>query len=157
MGVNTIYLDPSMFTNKELLKYADITTVWNGTSSLEFAAQGMKTLVMDEWGHKDYPIGFYECKSKLDYKNMLLHPDKLIENPILQDKAIMFLNYMGSNWVCYKNELSTTSTLNFGQFDSKINSDKVDEFLNGKYKDFVPFFDRCVYQQYVHQKDELLL
>lgn len=67
---NIIYLKPNLFKNDELLKYVDLGIVWNGTSSMEFLAQGIKTLAMDDWALKDYPVGLKNITTKKEYEEM---------------------------------------------------------------------------------------
>lgn len=131
---NIIYLNPSLFKNDELLPYVDLGIVWNGTSCLEFLAQGIKTIAMDDWALKDYPIGMKNIKSKQEYENILNNPDLLNLPADISDKAIMFLNYMGSNKVAYPNIYTKTSTLNYHQFtNTKIFSENIDKLI--KYGD----------------------
>lgn len=125
LGDNTIYLDSNMFKIGELLDYIDVGILWNGTSSLEFAAQGIPVLMCDEWGHFDYPIGFCRPESIEEYHKMLKNPELIGANEELQKRAIMFLSYMGSDDVRIVNKWSSTSSLNFNQFDSTVDMDAV--------------------------------
>ena|GEM_PF-4197942 len=127
---NTIYLDSNMFTINELVDYIDLGILWNGTSALEFAAQKIKTVVCDVWGHYDYPIGFIKCDTLKMYEQFLNNPHTLAHNDDIQDKAIMFLNYMGSDVLNVKNPYTKTSTLNYFQFyNSQIFSEEIDEYI----------------------------
>lgn len=126
---NTIYLDNDMFRISELVPYMDLGMVWNGTSSVEFAAQGIKTLIADEWGHLDYPIGFTHPGTIEEYESYMLDPSGMKIPEDLSDRAIVFLEYMGSEDVRIINPYSSTSAMNFHQYDSKINKDAVDDFI----------------------------
>jgi capsular polysaccharide export protein len=125
----TIYLDNDMFTNSELVPYMDVGLVWNGTSSLEFAAQGKKVLVADVWGHFDYPIGFVYPKTLAEYESYLLDPSLIEEPEDISDRAITFLEYMGSDDVRVVNAYSQTTLMNFNQFESTIDAEAVDRFV----------------------------
>ena len=129
LGENTIYLDNDMFTNHELVPYMDLGLVWNGTSALEFAAQGKKVLVADVWGHYDYPIGFVEPKALEEYERYMLDPDRLHQPEELQSKALVFLEYMGSDVVRIPNPYARTTLMNFNQYSSTIDGDAVDCFV----------------------------
>ncbi len=129
MGDSVIYLDNDMFTNSELTPYMDIGLVWNGTSSLEFTAQGKKVLVADVWGHYDYPIGFVFPKTIEEYESYMLDPSLIQEREDISDRAITFLEYMGSDDVRIRNLYSQTTLMNFHQFESSVDSEAVDEFV----------------------------
>ena len=129
MGENVIYLDKDMFTNSELAPYMDLGLVWNGTSSLEFAAQGKKVLLADVWGHYDYPIGFVFPKTIEEYERYMLDPSLMKEREDIGDRAITFLEYMGSDDVRIQNLYSKTTLMNIHQFESSINAEAIDEFV----------------------------
>ena len=129
LSENTIYLDNDMFRISELVPYMDLGMVWNGTSSVEFAAQGIKTLIADEWGFLDYPIGFVRAETLEEYESYMLDPDKMQVRDDLADRAIVFLEYMGSEDVRVINPYSSTSAMNFHQYKSKINSSAVDDYI----------------------------
>lgn len=127
---NIIYLKPETFKNEELLPYVDLGIVWNGTSSLEFLSQNIKTLAMDQWALFDYPIGLCNLENRKKYEEVLVNPDKLELPNDISDKAIAFLHYMGSEDVRVPNKYTQTSTLNYHQFtNSKIFSDKIDDLI----------------------------
>lgn len=135
LGSNTIYLDNDMFTNQELIKFMDIGMVWNGTSALEFAAQGKKVLVADVWGHYDYPIGFVYPKTMEEYESYLLDPSLMQDPKEINDRAIAFLEYIGSEHVRIPNRYSQTTLMNFNQYESTINAAAVDDYVeNGDMK-----------------------
>ena len=128
LGDNTIYLDNDMFTNNELINYMDLGMVWNGTSALEFAAQGKKVLVADVWGHYDYPIGFVRPETLEEYESYMLDPCSMNEPEDIGDRAITFLEYMGSDSVRIPNHYSRTTLMNFNQYESTIDAEAVDRF-----------------------------
>ena len=130
LGKNTIYLDNDMFKISELIPYMDLGMVWNGTSSLEFAAQGIKTLIADVWGHYDYPIGFVYPDSIEEYERFMLDPTKMVEPSDLADRAITFLEYMGSDSVRVPNFYTSTTAMNFHQRDSAINMEAVNNLVD---------------------------
>jgi capsular polysaccharide export protein len=131
MNDNVIYVDSDAFRIAELIDYADLGLLWNGTSSLEFAAQGLETLLGDYWAYCDYPIGFTRVNSLEEYERALVAPPPhMFENKEgIQEKAIMFLAYMESEDVRVPNRYSRTSSLNFHQFESEIYDDKIGDFL----------------------------
>ncbi|MEG0283295.1 MAG: hypothetical protein RR543_02450 [Erysipelotrichales bacterium] len=141
LAENTIYLDNNAFKIAELVDYMDLGILWNGTSALEFAAQGIKTLVCDVWGHYDYPIGFIDFNTVNEYEYLLKNCDT-IQNPLgIEERAIMFLDYMGSDAVRMKNPYTMTSSLNFFQYtNSKIFSNQIDVLLENGNKDLETLF-----------------
>ncbi|MDL2211437.1 hypothetical protein LJB88_01005, partial [Erysipelotrichaceae bacterium OttesenSCG-928-M19] len=142
MEENVIYLDNSMFKNQELLDYVDLGIMWNGTSSLELAAQNIKTVICDKWGQLDYPIGFIKTNTKDEYESLLNNPDSFEMDKELQDKAIVFLNYMASSDVCFTNPYTTTSTLNYFQFtNSKIYGEEIDKLIKNGNSDLYKLLD----------------
>ena len=144
MGESVIYLDNDMFTNSELTPYMDVGLVWNGTSSLEFTAQGKKVLVADVWGHYDYPIGFVFPKTLEEYESYMLDPSLIEEREDISDRAITFLEYMGSDDVRIRNLYSQTTLMNFHQFDSSIDADAVDEFVRNGNEHLKQKFDELI-------------
>lgn len=141
LGDNTIYLNNQLFTNFELAPYVDLGMVWNGTSALEFAAQDIPVLVGDEWGHLDYPIGFVKPKSLEEYESYMKEPAKIPTPNDLKDKAIMFLSYMGSEDVRIENPFTKTTSLNFKQFESNIDIERIDEFFRNGNEKLEKLFD----------------
>ena len=138
---NTIYLDNDMFTNNELVDYIDLGMVWNGTSSLEFAAQGKRVLIGDVWGHYDYPIGFVYPETLEEYEAYMLDSDLIKEDAEICDKAITFLEYMGSDDVRIANDYSLTTLMNFNQYESEVNEEAVDRFVSEGDGQLKEYFD----------------
>ena len=141
LSENVIYLDNNMFTNAELTPYVDLALIWNGTSSLELAAQKVPVLMGDIWGHYDYPIGFVRPQSLEEYESYMKDPSLMKEPDDLDDKALMFLDYMGSNDVRIENRYSKTTTLNFNQFDSKIDLQAVYRYFEKGDKELDSLFE----------------
>lgn len=144
MGDSVIYLDNDMFTNSELTPYMDVGLVWNGTSSLEFTAQGKKVLVADVWGHYDYPIGFVFPKTIEEYESYMLDPSLIREREDISDRAITFLEYMGSDDVRIRNLYSQTTLMNFHQFESSVNAEAVDDFVRNGDEHLRQKFDELI-------------
>ena len=142
LGENTIYLDNDMFANHELIDYMDLGMVWNGTSALEFAAQGKKTLVADVWGHYDYPIGFVFPKTLAEYEGYMLDPESIVEDKEISDKAVTFLEYMGSEDVRITNHYSQTTLMNFNQYESTVDSEAVERFVSEGDAELEAYFDK---------------
>ena len=143
---NTIYLDNDMFTNHELVDYVDLGMVWNGTSSLEFAAQDIKVLIADVWGHYDYPIGFIYPESLQEYESYMLKPETIKEPEDIRDRAITFLEYMGSDDVRIANRYSETTLMNFNQYESTVNDEAVDRFVEEGDPALEEYFNKVIWQ-----------
>ena len=138
---NVIYLDNDMFTNFELVPHIDLGMVWNGTSAIEFAAQGKKVLIADDWGHKDYPIGFVYPDTIEEYESYMTDPEMIREPEDIQDRAIAFLEYIGSDDVRVKNKYSQTTLMNFNQYQTMIDEAAVDEFVKNGDAHLKQYFD----------------
>ncbi|MFV0379761.1 MAG: hypothetical protein ACK5KQ_02905 [Anaerorhabdus sp.] len=131
---NVILLDNTDFNLFELLDYIDCGLFWNGTSSIELASMSIPTYVFDTWAFKDYPIGFPEVNSIKEYEEILVN-SKITQKDI-SSKAIAFLNFMGSKYVCFPNKYSVTSSLNYQQFTkSKLFSDNISEYARNGCKE----------------------
>ena len=141
MGNSVIYLDNDMFTNFELIEYIDMCLVWNGTSAIEFASHGKKVLIGDEWGHYDYPIGFIWPKTIEEYESYILNPEEIVERDDISDRAIMFLEYMSSEDVRIKNPFSSSTLMNFNQYDTALNEISVDSYIEEGDSQLKTYFD----------------
>ena len=126
---NVICLEGHLFRNMDLVPYVDVGLTWNSTSSLELAAMGIKTVMADTWGFRDYPIGFLRLDSREEYEDFLNDPDKYETDPQLKDRAIAFLSYMGSDRINMKNPYTETTSTNYHKFDSRINLDAVEDYV----------------------------
>ena len=130
LSENIIYLDNNSFKLIELIDYLDLGILWNGTSSLEFAAQGIKTIVADVWGHYDYPIGFINFNTKEEYEDILNNPGNYTDKEDIRERAIVFLDYMGSESVSIKNPYGKSSSVNLYQFTkTEIYDDAINNFI----------------------------
>lgn len=125
LGDNVIYLDSHLFRNIDLVQYVDVGFTWNSTSSLELAAMGIKVVMGDEWGYLDYPLNFIKLNTVEDYENFINNSDDYPTPEGLKEKAIVFLDYMGSGDVNIQNNYSETTSSNFNTFESKINYEEV--------------------------------
>ena len=135
-----VYLDKDLFTNFELVPYIDLGMVWNGTSAIEFSAQGKKVLIADEWGYKDYPIGFVRPETLEEYESYMLDPGRMADIEDLSDRAMLFLEYMGSDDVRVINKYTNTTLMNFNQYESTIDSNEVDEFVRSGNEELKKYF-----------------
>ncbi len=130
---NAILLDHSMFQNFELAKVVDLALFWNGTSALEYGAMGCKTVVCDDWGHNDHPVGHYQPNSRAHYEYILSNPNKVSVVRNFHSKCISFLAYMGSWDVIKPNKYAKASSVNFHQFKrAKINSEALKQLTEGE-------------------------
>lgn len=128
---NILYIEGHLFRNVDLAKYMDVCITWNSTSSLELAALGKKVVMGDEWGYLDYPIGFIRFNDINEYERFLNYPDEYEQSKDLQDKAVMFLSYIGSNDINMSNPYTETTTSNYHIFErSKINLGEIDKYIN---------------------------
>lgn len=144
LSENIIYLDSDMFQISELAPYIDLGLVWNGSSALELAAQKIPVLVADVWGHYDYPIGFLKPKDINEYEYYFKNPKEIKDLDLLQKRAIMFLNYMGSENVRITNQYTKTASLNFHQFDSFIYEKEIDHLIQEGDKQLERLFDKIL-------------
>lgn len=126
---NMIYLEGQLFRNIDLADLIDLGLTWNSTSTLELAAMGVRVIMGDEWGYKDYPIGFPRVNTIEEYEQFLRDPDSVKGVPDLQDRATMFLSYMGSEDINMKNIYTDFSTINYHLYDAKIHGDAVDRYI----------------------------
>lgn len=129
LAENTIYLENHLFRNFDLVDYIDLGLTWNGTSTLEFAALDVKVLMGDVWGYKDYPIGFPRASTLEEYERYIINPDEIVVPDDLSEKAVAFLSYMGSRDLSIENKLTTTTTTNYGMYESSIDDAAVDKFI----------------------------
>ena len=144
MEENVIYLNSEAFKLNELVPYVDIAMLWNGTSCLELAAQGVPVLLDDIWGHCDYPIGFYRVKSIDEYEMILNNPKMLKEPDDLMMKAKVFLEYMSSSDVRIINKYSRTTSLNTKQFQSEIFEEAIEQYIKYGDADLENYFDSII-------------
>ncbi|GAB3385185.1 hypothetical protein GCM10027568_01880 [Humibacter soli] len=143
VGNNVIYLPHDMFTIADLQAHIDLGILWNGTSALELTAWGIPVLLCDVWGHYDYPIGFTRPRSRRAYHRMMSKPEVVNCDQELRDRAICFLNYMGSDAVRIRNPYTRTTTLNYNQFSaSAIQLDKIRDFVEHGDPELEALFDR---------------
>ena len=144
LGDNTILLHGSWFRNIDLINYIDVEFTWGGTSSLEFQSQGIKTMMADEWAHKDYPIGFIKVDSREEYERFINHPEEFETPKDLPERALMFLAFMCSDDVLMKNRYTETMGNNYGIHKSKINVDAVQDYAKNGDENLARFYDRLV-------------
>lgn len=143
-GGNTILLKGNWFRNIDLMNDIDVEFTWGGTSSLEFQSQGIKTMMADEWAHKDYPIGFIKIESLEEYERFINHPEQFPTPEGLPERALMFLAFMCSEDVLLQNKYTETMGNNYGIHKSRINVDAVRDFVRNGDEKLAQFYDRLV-------------
>jgi len=126
---NCIYLGNSLFRNHDLYPYIDVGLTWSGTSSLELASLGIKTIMGDLWGHYDYPIGFLKVNTIKEYEDLLRHPDNYADPDGLSDRALLFLSYYSSDYVRYENKMAKSEGVNYFTDNAIVNMDAVKEYI----------------------------
>ena len=122
---NIIYLKHHLFRNMDLAPYLDVGLTWNGTSTLEFAAMGLKVNMGDECSYHDFPIGIPKVHSLEEYEDFICHCEKYEMPDDLADKAILFLSYIGSRDVSIPNPYTSCVASNYHTWDADIDFDAV--------------------------------
>lgn len=105
---------------------------------------GQKVLVADVQGHYDYPIGFVFPKTIEEYESYMLDPSLIKEREDISDRAITFLEYMGSDDVRIRNPYSQTTLTNFRQCESSVNAEAVDDFVRNGNEHLRQKFDELI-------------
>lgn len=142
LGENTVYMDNSLFRNIDLAPYIDAAFTWNGTSSLELSALGVKVVMGDEWGYLDYPVGFLKLNSAEEYERFINDPDKFEVSGDVYKKALIFLDFIGSEIVNVKNKYSVVTASNYNVFKTKIDMQAVEEYITNGDEDLERLFDK---------------
>lgn len=112
IGENVKLLGHKEINGHALAPYLDLALLYNGSSGVELAAQGIPVIMASYFGKYDYPISLNYPESREHYKELIseqlyLHPDEE-----LRRKAAFLLCYLGTDEISIENRYSKRQLTN---------------------------------------------
>lgn len=132
---NVLLLGHKDINGHALAPYLDLAILYNGSSSLELAAQGIPVLMASYFGKHDYPVELNYPESRADYEEFILSKKYPLPSEDVRKKAAFLMCYLGTEEVSIINQYSLRQLTNDKIGVPKWRKEKIDEFiLNGDSK-----------------------
>ena len=113
-----------------LAPYLDLAILYNGSSSLELAAQGIPVLMTSFFGRYDYPVELNYPASREGYREFLLSMNYSVPSDENKKRAAFLICYLGTDEISILNQYSlrqlTNDKIGIPQWDK----DKINYFLD---------------------------
>ena len=135
IGDNVFLLEPKDINSHTLAPYIDLAILYNGSSSLELASQGIPVLMTSYFGRYDYPIELLYPETRESYERFIKSTNYPIPTLAVRKKAAFLMCYMGTEEISILNQYSARQLTNDKMGIPKWRKDKIKELLaNGDEK-----------------------
>lgn len=93
---NVLVMGHRWFNVRDLIPLIDLGVLWNGTSCVELAGSGVPVVMCDDWGPRDYPVGFTAPRSREHYEQIIRDPSIVENDPQMRRRCIGLLKYLST-------------------------------------------------------------
>lgn len=93
---NVVLLGHRWFNMRDIIPMIDLGVLWNGTASVELAASGVPVVMCDDWGPRDYPVGFQAPRDRKHFEEIIRNPTIVPNAPELRRRSIALLKYLST-------------------------------------------------------------
>lgn len=128
-GDNVHTLGHKDINGHALAPYLDLALLYNGSSGLELAAQGVPVIMASHFGRLDYPVELLYPESREQYAEFIKSLNYTPPSDETRKRAAFLMCYMGSGEVAIPNEYSIRPITNDKTGPIKWRSNKVSKFL----------------------------
>lgn len=128
-GDNVHILGHRDINGHALAPYLDLALLYNGSSGLELAAQGVPVIMASYFGRLDYPVDLIYPENREQYAVFIKSLNYTPPSDEIRKKAAFLMCYMGSGEVAIPNEYSIRPITNDKTGPIKWRMDKINDFL----------------------------
>lgn len=127
---NILTLGHKDINGHALAPYLDLAILYNGSSSLELASQGIPVIMASYFGKYDYPVDLNYPKNREDYKTFIQSLNYPFPSDETRKKAAFLMSYMGTDEISILNQYSIRQLTNDKVGIPKWRKEKIKKFLN---------------------------
>ena len=129
LGDNVLILGHKDINGHALAPYLDLALLYNGSSGLELAAQGVPVVMASYFGRLDYPVELLYPENRDQYAEFIRSLNYTPPSDETRKKAAFLMCYMGTGEIAIPNEYSIRPVTNDKTGPIKWREDKVRKFL----------------------------
>ncbi|MGY0585792.1 MAG: capsular polysaccharide export protein, LipB/KpsS family [Paraglaciecola chathamensis] len=126
---NVLLLGHKDINGHALAPYLDLALLYNGSSAVELAAQGIPVMLTAYFGKHDYPVELNYPKSRDDYKDFILSLNYPVPELDVRKRAAFLLCYLGTEEISILNQYSLRQLTNDKIGVPRWRHQKINEFL----------------------------
>lgn len=126
---NVLLLGHKDINGHALAPYLDLAILYNGSSGLELAAQGIPVVMASYFGKHDYPVDLNYPLSRAQYEEFLLSLDYPVPSEEIRKKAAFLICYLGTDEISILNQYSLRQLTNDKIGVPRWRKEKIDHFL----------------------------
>lgn len=112
-----------------LAPHLDLAILYNGSSGLELAAQGVPVMMTSYFGRHDYPVDLLYPETREDYESFLMSVNYPKPDEIVRKKAAFLMCYLGTSDITTINQYSKRQLTNDNVGVPEWRDEKISEFL----------------------------
>lgn len=129
-GDNVLFLGHRDINGHALAPYLDLALLYNGSSALELAAQGIPVMMSAYFGRYDYPVDLLYPTSRQQYRDFLLSLKYPIPSLEVREKSAYLMSYLGTSEISIKNDYALRQLTNDKIGSPKWRTKRINEFLS---------------------------
>lgn len=109
---NVLLLGHKDINGHALAPYLDLAILYNGSSGLELAAQGIPVIMTSHFGRHDYPVDLIYPESREQYREFLVSGNYPIPSKEVRKRAAFLICYLGTDEISILNQYSLRQLTN---------------------------------------------
>jgi capsular polysaccharide export protein len=126
---NVLLLGHKDINGHALAPYLDLALLYNGSSAVELAAQGIPVMLSSYFGKHDYPVELNYPESREGYENFILSLQYPVPELDVRSKAAFLLCYLGTDEISILNQYSLRQLTNDKIGVPRWRHEKINKFL----------------------------